>query len=280
MGVRKAEDLMGGSNVSAGPPLIGRQLCAEGVHLLRSRWRSASLASGWPFPSDWALDEVDAVCVAAVSGEDLAGVVAGLGRARARAGAGLDETLLDLAALHAVLTSPAPHDGLFSADPDATPSRLIRATAIGWADVASDLVGASEVLDAMTGMTTAAYLRTRLTEVYRAEAAARHVLLVAALDLSQAEGWTRPVAMVLMGDVLREVFPGGETVSLIGPSTAAVLLARDELLITRMARVRWQLAQRLSVDRELHGVGTAEVWPEALPDNHSRACELLAHLAG
>jgi hypothetical protein len=262
---------------NAASSLIGRDDHRDALCTLRSRWRSASLASGWPFPSDWALAEVDEVCAAVVTGADLIEVVPALGRARASAGAGLDETLLDLAALHAVLTSK---EALVSADPDATPSNLLRATALGWADAAADQLGTREAVDAMTGMTTTCYLRTRIGEVYRDAAADDHVLLLVGLDLSVAEGWTRSVAMVLVAQVLREVFPGGETVSLIGPSVAGVLARRDGRVATRLARVRWLLARRLSVDPHLREVGTPSVWPEMLPECHLEACELLAHLGG
>src|SRR5690606_5572136 len=35
--------------------------------VLRARWRTASLAAGWRFPSDWGLPEVDAVCAAVLT---------------------------------------------------------------------------------------------------------------------------------------------------------------------------------------------------------------------
>jgi hypothetical protein len=223
------------------------------------------------------LAEVDEVCAAVVTGADLAEVVPALGRARAAAGAGLDETLLDLAALHAVLTSG---DTLVSADPDALPAKLLRSAALGWADAAADQLGTREAVDAMTGMTTTCYLRTRLGEVYRDGAADDHVLILVGLDLSAVEGWTRSVAMVLVAQVLREVFPGGETVSLVGPSVAGVLARRDGRTNTQVARVRWLLARRLTVDPHLHDVGAPSVWPELLPECHLEACELLAHLGG
>src|SRR2546429_5209266 len=76
---------------------------------LRARWRTASLANGWRFPSDWPLPEVDEVCASLVERSDVCRALGSLGRARALAGAGLEETLIDLAALHAVVTiRPAP----------------------------------------------------------------------------------------------------------------------------------------------------------------------------
>ncbi|MCG8920786.1 GGDEF domain-containing protein, partial [Actinokineospora sp. PR83] len=57
-----------------------------GAAALRSRWRAASLAAGWRYPSDWATAEVDAVCRAAAAGADLAAPLAALGRARAHGG--------------------------------------------------------------------------------------------------------------------------------------------------------------------------------------------------
>jgi len=264
----------------AGAQLIGGADRVDGVCVLRTRWRSASLAAGWPFPSDWELAAVDEVCIAAADGGDLAAAVAALGRARAWSGSGLDETLLDLAALHAVLASDAASGVGRLIDLDVVPSPLLRATALGWAEVASDLLGSREAVDPATGMATASYLRTRLGEVYRARAWVSHLLLFAALDVSPLRGLPRSVAMALVGEALREVFPGGETVALVGPSVAAVLARRDGVLSGAVAGVRRLLGRRLAVDSQLRVLGPPAVWSQPLPDTHSAACELLARLRG
>lgn len=253
--------------------------------LLRARWRSASLASGWRFPSDWALPEVDAVCAAVVTEGPTDLALSGLGRARAAAGSGLDETLSDLAALHAVLAEPEGNDGFIAPDLDATPSRSLRLTALAWAEVALDQLANTEVTDPLTGLPTAAYLRTRLAEVYRAaERAGRpvtdeNVLLVVSMDLSELTGWPRLTVMILAADALRTVFDGGETIACVGPSTLAVLTTRDEDLSTRAVAVRREINTQLLADAQLRGVGVPAIKVLRLQPTFGEACVLLAGIA-
>jgi len=256
------------------------------LRALRARWRTASLAAGWRFPSDWALPEVDAVCAAVMAKgrvEAAETALAGLARARAAAGAGLAETLADLAALHAVLDQSG--DGFVSPDVDATPARLLRTTALAWADVATDQLVHTEVTDPLTGLPSAAYLRTRLAEVYRAAearerpAAEDHVLLVVSLDLSGVTGFARLTGMILVADALRTVFDTGQSVASLGPSVVAALVPKDERVASHGVALRRALHERLSVDAQLADVGRPRVSAVRLPATHELACDLLAHLA-
>ncbi|MGQ0838385.1 GGDEF domain-containing protein [Actinokineospora sp.] len=251
------------------------------LRVLRARWRTASIAAGWRFPSDWGLPEVDDVCVSVVGGADLLTALSGLARARARAGAGLDETLADLAALHAVLTTPTEIGGLVSADPDATPAKLLRVTAVAWADTAMGEVRAAETVETLTGLATGEYLRVRLGEVYRRAVrdgycpSDRFVLLVVSVDLSRVAGWPRLMAMVLVADVLRQVFDGGESVAVLGPSVAVVLAEREGGLAERAADARGLIADRLAVDPELRSARRPEVRVERLPVTEAAALRLV-----
>jgi len=253
---------------------------------LRSRWRTASLASGWPFPMDWAVAEVDLVCEAVLSGVEPDQALVRLGRARAIAGSGLGETLQDVAALHAVLTVPDHHDGMVAADPDATPSRLLRVTAMAWSDVLVQQLADGEVRDGLTGLSNTAYLRARLREIYRAAAAecrpvgARYVLVVITIDMSATTGWSRLAAMVLLADVLRSAYDGGQTLASIGPATLVALAERDGRVTERAAHLRWLAAARLRVDPQLSGIPVPSVWIEPLPDTHAAACRLIGDLSG
>ena len=253
---------------------------------LRARWRTASLAAGWRFPSDWALPEVDAVCAAVMAKgrvEAAETALAGLARARAAAGAGLAETLADLAALHAVLGRG--DDGFVAPDVDATPARLLRTTALAWADVATDQLAHTEVTDPLTGLPSAAYLRTRLAEVYQAAAARErpaaedHVLLLVSLDLSTIAGFPRLTGMILVADALRAVFDSGQSVASLGPSVVAALVPKDEGVASHGVALRRALHERLSVDSQLADVGRPRVSAVRLPATHEMACELLARLA-
>ncbi len=245
---------------------------------LRVRWRSASFAAGWRFPSDWGVPEVDEVCHTVVAGADLHAALGDLGRARARAGAGLDETLTDLAALHAVLESGPP-------DPDAIPSRLLRAIALAWADAALGELSAVAATENLTGLATVEYLRVRIGEVYRAGRRAgvapadRFVLLVVSLDLSRTAGWPRLMAMALVGDVLREVFDGGESLAVLGPSVAAVLAERGRGLTERAARTRALIAERLGGDADLRPARRPEITVERLPCAEAAAQALVDRLS-
>ncbi|WP_020668118.1 hypothetical protein [Amycolatopsis nigrescens] len=254
------------------------------LRALRARWRAASLASGWRFPSDWALPEVDLVCVAVLSDGGPETALAGLARARAAAGAGLAETLTDLAALHAVLADPEAVDGFVAPDVDATPSRLLRVTAVAWADVAMDQLSTIEVTDPLTGLPTVAYLRTRLGELYRrarrhgGRPSDEHTLLVVSMDLSKVGGWPRLTSMILAADALRAVFDSGESVASIGPSAVAALVPRDGGIAANAVLLRRELNDRLSVDAQLHEVGQPRIRVIRLPDDHDAACELLGRL--
>lgn len=254
------------------------------LRALRARWRAVSFATGWRFPSDWGLPEVDHVCTSVLrQGGDLTGALACLGKARAEAGAGLDETIKDLAALHAVLSGPP--DGVLVADPDELPIRLLRMVALGWAEVMTGDNARRDAVEPLTGLATAEYLRTRLGEVYRRGARAGrcpsddHVLLTVALDLMSVNGFTRVMAMVVVADALRAVFDGGESVAVLGRSVAAVLAERDDGLAERASRARFLLAERLGIDPELTAMARPQVRTHRLPTAHGSAVALLNQLA-
>jgi len=231
---------------------------------------------------------VDAVCEAAADGRDPVQALGWLGRARAKSGAGLSETLHDLAAMYRVVQAVGGVDLAVAVphvvDVDGVPTRLVRAAALGWADVTSSEIASSRVVDEMTGLTTVGYLRTRLGEVYRSAQVAgraiedRHVLVLLAVDLSRTGGWTRLVPILMAAEAMRTVFDGGETLAQIGPSVAAVLCRRDELLPLRTKRVRRLATELLSADPDAARAGPVRVWLERLPTSYPGACDLLAHL--
>jgi len=251
---------------------------AQAERVLKSRWRTASLAAGWAFPGDWPLREVDDVCAAMLDTADPDEALVRLGRARAEAGAGLAETLLDLAALHAVLDGD---HAMVSPNIDALPARMLRLTASGWADVLTEEANDRGAEDPLTGLATRGYLRTRLAELYRETPTPddHYALVLVGLDLTRATGWSRVVAMTLLSDVLRVVFDGGETLAAVGPSVAAVLTRRDAALGRRISNLRVLAADRLAVDPHVRPTGPAKVWSEHLPATHHDVCALIAALA-
>ncbi|WP_425440525.1 GGDEF domain-containing protein [Prauserella shujinwangii] len=267
--------------------LLERAARDRSLRALRARWRTASLASGWRFPGDWALPEVDVVCAAVLDGggaDPAPTALAGLGRARAGAGAGLAETLADLAALHAVLADPHAKDGFVAPDVDAIPARSIRVTAVAWAEVALDGATRAEVTDPLTGLPTIAYLRTRLGELYRQAARdgrpvpEAHALVVVTVDLGETPGWNRLTGMILAADALRETFDGGESLAALGASVVAAVVARDDGLAGRAVLLRRALTRRLHVDADLRDAGTPRIRLVRLPTGHDEACALLDRL--
>lgn len=238
------------------------------VSLLCLRWRERSLAAGWSVWSDWWVPAVDAVTRAACAGLDLAGPCAALAAARARGGVGVGETLDDVGALHAALGMRQP----------AMP--VVRAVAEGWTDATTSAVAdlADPVCaDPLTGLTTLAYLRTRVGELYRAPRPPRYALVL--VDLVGGEPvdggpgpavrWRRLVRVIVVGRFLRAAFRGGETLSLLGACRVTVLVVDRPGLDRAVVTLRTTLAAR-------HG---ARVWVTRLPDRIDQAIRLLGELA-
>ena len=255
---------------------------ARWLRALRERWRTASLASGWRFPADWDIPEVNAVCAAVLTARrtgrqaDAEPAISALAGARASSGTGLAETLRDLAALHAVLQCGS--DGFVAPDVDAMPARLVRLAALGWADVAQETLSHAQLVDSLTGLPTLAYLRARLAELYRADASNYRVVTVR-LNFSEVATWCRLTGMVVAADALRAVFDAGETLATLGPSAVAALVPAGGGLAADAVALRRALADRLESDRQLADAGTPHIEVTALPSTHLAACALLDHLA-
>jgi hypothetical protein len=197
---------------------------------LRDAWRLRSLADGWHSADDWHNREVDAVAEAmrpGVPSADLARGCGALGRARARAGVGITETITDLAALYAVLDRGNP------------PLQLVSCIAEGWAEegLARHTRGRCE--DPLTGLTTLPYLRTRLAEVYREADQLGTYRLVAVSPTRRPDPWRRLAADILLGHDLRTAFPGGDTLAQSPVSGAGIALIHAQAdLAARYTKLR------------------------------------------
>ena len=248
------------SRPSTGPPAGRSAGTAPG---LREAWRRRSLAAGWSTPDDWYAPAVDTVTEAMRMGGDLTGPLRTLGESRGLAGAGITETLNDLGAL-LELTSPA-----------GDPFALVKPVAEGWAEAGLVTQSRSTCEDPLTGLVTLAYLRTRLGEVYR-EARGdgtwppdTHRLLAVTLAAPGTSPWQRMSRAIGIGHDLRVAFPGGETLSLAGPSRLIVL--------ARASRGRDPVTTGLrSMLADTHG---ARVRTFRLPVRHEEALHLLNRLA-
>jgi hypothetical protein len=260
--------------------------------VLRLAWRRAAVVIGWARPQDWWCVEVDAVCETVAERRELLGVFSQLGRARAEAGVGLGETLDDIAALYAVLAEPA------------APAAVVRTVAEAWAEVGFEPLRVGTCEDPLSGLTSAAHLRTRLAEVYReaerdgGSVRATHALVVVPTGLDGVARWDGLLRRLALGECLRSVFSGGETLAGLGPSVVVGLVTRTPLLAAMVEALRHRLAEVVTgtvVRGGPEGGGAwgarddgtgvpgdgepPRVWVEGLPDGLSEAYAVLEDLA-
>jgi len=235
---------------------------------LRHEWNARATDYGWAFPSDWHVPAVDAVCDAIVANADVWAPAERLGRSRADAGVSLAEALVDVDGLAAIA------HGRYT-DP------LRRAVSLGWADQIT--TPPPSVVDAMTGLVSPEYLRVRLGEVYRsAEVRGEPVsgdsaLVVIRLELDSRNAWYGPLPMVLVGDGMRRVFDGGQTLALLGDAVAVVLCGRDAMLARRARLLCSMVADQIELDPQI-SIPTPSVWIETLPLRYGAALDLISEL--
>jgi hypothetical protein len=255
---------------AARQPLEPRRGAERGVRELRQAWRQAAQPK-WKNPKDWWAPEVDALADAIVGAQDALTACARLGRARAEAGVGLAEALDDLNALYLQLPSGGPPPG------------MVRALTEAWAEACvatANRIASCE--DPLSGLTSTAYLRTRLAEVYREAARSRRnagdEYLLIVVDASQAlaesnrTGWDAILFRLRLGDALREVFSGGETLTAAGPSLVIGLLPREPELQSRVERLATELPRA-------EGLAGCKIWLEGLPGTLPAAHDALEYLA-
>jgi hypothetical protein len=145
------------------------------------------------------------------------------------------------------------------------------AVSVAWSDATLGYLHRLSCADPMTGLSTQAHLRGRLAELYRSHDVRRsHALVVvessATADADESVSHTLDLAR--LGDTVRTVFAGSETVAGIGLTRVAVLVDRDEVLARRVALLRTLLERT-----------TARVWIEGLPGGDLAAGALLDELA-
>ncbi|MBB6556624.1 hypothetical protein [Nonomuraea rubra] len=190
-----------------------------------SRWRHRSMAAGWSLAEDWWTPEVEVVLKAVRGTCDLPQACWALGAARAGAGVGVAEGMNDLAALFAVTGAGGP------------PFAALRSFATGWAEHGFAPLGELHCEDPLTGLVTAAYLRTRLAQLYRGTA--RGTCLVAAEPPDPPEDLAERLAAALnLATALRRAFPGDETLALLGPVRVGAVTRMDGELSGKVARLR------------------------------------------
>jgi hypothetical protein len=261
--------------------------------ILRERWFACTSALGWSAPAEWPHPTVDAVCEAVTArgrpaerDRAVQSALAQWGGARAAAGIGLGETLSDLAALHAALASDPVGEGTGRGQDGV---RLIRVVSLAWTDVACGDLAETAVVDPLSGLASARYLRTRLAEVYQAARARGtrvgdgYGMVVVTMDV---HGWSRVAPLAVAGDAAAVVFDAGESIAVVGRSTVVVLAPREGL-VERAAVLRRLVNRRTTAIGPVptHGGAPASrrgvdvgVRIVALPATHEGAWALLERL--
>jgi len=246
----------------------GRQPLALHSRTLRTQWWQKVADASWSCPADWAQPAVDAVCEAIAADRDVWASAERLGATRAASGVGLGEALADVDALAALV-------------PDRYVEVLRRAVSLGWADRVVAPHG--DVSDPLTGLASAEYLKVRLGELYRGGEVSRahvditHALAVVRVDLSSHEVWQRALPMILVGDALRTVFDGGQTLARLGESCAVVVTERDGRLPRRVGLAGSLIESQLIADPEI-SARSPRVWIESLPVSYGSALDLIGEL--
>jgi hypothetical protein len=231
----------------------------------RSAWYAASRRRLGLDEDVWYDPAVEHVLEALARKEPIDSAVTELGSARGEAGFDLRETASDLDALAEVL----PDEEAELAD------RATVAALSAWADAFIDRVHPPACVDAMTGLVTLAYLRVRLTEVYR-ECDTRHVRASETYVLVVTGPATRPptplarmAARLRAGRCIRDWFPGGESACHLDDERVAILSPQHEHLDGQ--------ANGLAMD--LAGDGPARYLIEPLPDDPEAGQARLDELA-
>ena len=214
----------------------------------------------------------EAVGEALVSGIDATNACGEVGRDVAQDGACLGEALDGLRSTYAIVTGTAPD---FAAT---------RALATAWSDASLQYLHQLSCEDPLTGLTSLAHVRTRLSEIYRdaeqggTSATAGHGLVVVELrappDPDVVEHhFTRVLRLVELTEAMRTVFSGGETIGRLGLDRAVAVVRRTPSLGESVTVLRDYLA-----DLSLGGAD-ARVWIEGLPRSGDSAALLLDELA-
>jgi hypothetical protein len=227
-------------------------------HALRAAWCGTSQERGWESLDEWWTPGVEAVSRAVTHADGLEDACAQLGRERARAGIGVGAVLDDFAALGRVVGWDPP------------PLHLIRALIEGWVEGGG---ADQDCRDPLTGLTVSGYLRTRLSEVYRAaephhSPQQTHRLLVVALP-EGLDPWRAVARLIVIGHELRCAFPRGETISLLSKGRIAVLAEHGP----ELAAVTAALEQTLKAEHQ------ADLWSVPLPPTYFEAARFVRDIA-
>lgn len=212
----------------------------------------------------------EAVAEALVSGEEPDAACDVAGRTLALDGASLGEALSRLRTT-------------FNALGGAVPSfEAVEALAVSWSEATLEFLQDVTCEDPLTGLASAAHLRTRLAEVCRSAegsgSAVRRTHALVVVDAVAPAGtagidpMARALGLAAVADILRTVLAGEETIARSGTDRVVALVRRTPALGESVALARG-LLDELELPRR------CRIWIEGLPDREQQAVRLLSELA-
>ena len=155
-----------------------------------------------------------------------------------------------------------------------------RALTVAWSDAMLGYVHGLSCADPLTGLSSLAHLRSRVSDLYRGEAERgvrdSHALVVVATPpwpdepTEPDEVLTRAMRVAQVGETARTVFAGSETIGHVAPGRLVVLAGRDDRIGRRVGLLRTML--------DSGAVAHTRIWIEGLPDSDDAAGLLLDEL--
>ncbi|GGU16956.1 hypothetical protein [Nocardioides albus] len=149
----------------------------------------------------------------------------------------------------------------------------VHALSVAWSEATLGYLHTISCADPLTGLSTLAHVRERISELYRDAKACSHALVVTDAHLpgdpgGKADNIATARRMSLLGQTARTVFAGAAAVGQVGHSRMVVVAPRDETLVKRLGLLKRMVEH--SADR---------IWIEGLPENDRSAGILLDELA-
>lgn len=197
-------------------PLIYSGLGSGYPQLLRGRWQQRSEQTGWRFPGDWLVPEVEGVIQARIDGGTLQSAAKRLGASRAYQGVGVRETMLDLSAFFAAADVP-------------TDDETMRDLVEGWA-AENERCEPFSCTDVRTGLPTLAHFERLLYDLSMSAEAHRREVALATLHLEWAESES-PLGWPLLADighVVLRALAGVNATATVHGTHIYVLMRRNE----------------------------------------------------
>lgn len=192
------------------------------------------------------------------------------GRRLAQDGAALEEVLDGLQRTARIVTGTDPSYA------------AVRAISVSWSEGTLAYLHQLSCEDPLTGLSSMAHIRSRISELYRAagregsDLSLSHGLVVVDLPLDRPglgpadDGFSRTLRLARVGQSARTVFDGSESIGRLGSSRVVVIVERAP-----------QLGRRVALLRAVLGCipFPTRVWIEGLPGSDAGAAQLLDELA-